>query len=423
VTRSGPAVERPIAAADGPARPRVTGRLRVFGGGFAFAALAQSLQIGASSVLLGLQAEAFGEAAKVGTLAVLTTLGAAVSMVVQPLAGLLSDRTRGRRFGRRVPWLLGGALASGACLLGVGTASTPLRLDMAWVLFNIAFNLMPGPLHALLPDRVPRPLFGTFAAVFGAASLGGGVLGAVLAAGFARRVPLAWLLIGGLLIASAVVLALCAGPDPARDPGHPPPRLRAAYWANPVRYPDFAWAFAGRFLMNLGYDCAATTYTLYILEDYVGLHAAAVTVVPLIGAASLVGLVISTVVSGPLSDRIGRRRVFVLAAGATVAAATLVPLVSPTVAGMVVFTGVSGLGFGMYQSVDLAIAAEVLPSRATFGSGFGVLNLAVAVPTTIAAAVSGGLVRLTGSYAPIFPVSAALVLLAGFSVLRIRSVR
>lgn len=376
-----------------------------------------------ASILLGLEAGRLA-ADKVAALALLTTGGAVLSMVVQPIAGALSDRTRGR-FGRRVPWVLGGSVLAGACLCGVGTAAGLWELAAAWMLFQLVFNVVPGQLHAMVPDRVPRPLLGTFAAVYGAASMAGGIFGTVYAWAFAGSMTLAWSLLGAVLVLGAVLLAAFVGKDPEPIDSPAPFRWRtfaAAYWVNPLHHPDFAWTFGGRFLMNLGYD-ATTTYLLYVLQDYAGLGDRAVDQVPLVGGASLLGMVVTTILSGPLSDRLGRRKIFVTVAGVVVGAAAIVPLVSPTLPAIIVFVFCSGLGFGVYQAVDLAIVVEVLPSRAGAGAGMGVLNLAVALPATLAPVLGSWLVHASGTYAPIFVLTLVASLASSFAVTRVRSVR
>ena len=44
----------------------------------------------------------------------------------------------------------------------------------------------------------------------------------------------------------------------------------SGFWINPRRHPDFAWAFAARFLFILGYF-VVVAFQLYILTDYLRL--------------------------------------------------------------------------------------------------------------------------------------------------------
>ncbi|MEP6745328.1 MAG: MFS transporter, partial [Gemmatimonadota bacterium] len=72
-------------------------------------------------VLLGQQAEAFSAGDKEAILALVTGAGAAVSLVANPLFGAFSDRTTSR-LGRRVPWVLFGAILGAAALIALAGA-------------------------------------------------------------------------------------------------------------------------------------------------------------------------------------------------------------------------------------------------------------------------------------------------------------
>lgn len=72
---------------------------------------------GPIQVLLALQAAELAPPgmSKESVLAWVTGLGAAVSLVANPLFGALSDRTTSR-FGRRTPWIAAGVLGGAAAL-------------------------------------------------------------------------------------------------------------------------------------------------------------------------------------------------------------------------------------------------------------------------------------------------------------------
>lgn len=136
------------------------------------------------SVLLPLQVQGIDESNKAANLAIITGIGAVASMVVSPIAGLLSDRTRSR-FGRRAPWMVGGALIGGLALIGMGSADTIVQLVIAWSAVQIALGFVVNPATAILPDRVPPAVRGLYSTLAGvglmAGTLGGQVAGAGLA--------------------------------------------------------------------------------------------------------------------------------------------------------------------------------------------------------------------------------------------------
>ena len=95
--------------------------------------------------------------------------GPFTGMVVQPLIGALSDKTKSR-FGRRRPYLLGGAIIASIALwlfpnsgnmaniLGLNSfpwAGLLIAAIMIWVI-DACINIAQGPYRALIPDVVPK---------------------------------------------------------------------------------------------------------------------------------------------------------------------------------------------------------------------------------------------------------------------------
>ena len=192
-------------------------------------------------------------------------------------------------------------------------------------------------------------------------------------------------------------------------------------WFTPLTHHDFLCAFVGRMLTFLGYTMIAS-YQLYFLQDYIGLGDDAVDLLPVFALAALAATLISTVVGGPLSDRIGRRKPIVAISGTLIGAAVLGPWVSATFGGFLFYALVAGLGFGAFLAVDQALMSEVLPATDDSGKDLGILNIAVALPTTLAPAITGLIVTTIGYWA-VFPVALGSAVLGAAIVLRIRSVR
>ena len=100
-------------------------------------------------------------------LATVRVSGLAVAMLVQPLAGMLSDRNTSR-WGRRRPYIAIGALFSILFLLiigaspaflgpgGAGARSAYLVLIAGMMLLQAAANVAQGALQGLIPDIVPE---------------------------------------------------------------------------------------------------------------------------------------------------------------------------------------------------------------------------------------------------------------------------
>ncbi len=377
-------------------------------------------------ILLPLQIQGItGDTGKAAALAVIATIGAFGAMLAQPIAGLVSDRTRSK-FGRRAPWMVGGTLVGGLALIGMGAANTLVQLAIAWIIVQVVYNFAQGPLSAILPDRVPSAARGVFSAFAGLGAMLGAVGGQVVGSQFAKAIPTGYLVFGGFALV-VTVLFVVLNPDKSNK-GEPKPPFSLVvflktFWVNPVKHPDFFWGFTGRLLLFGGYFMV-TGYQLFILQDYIGLKDKAVGVVGLLGITSLVGIIIATLIAGPLSDRLGRRRIVAVIAGLILAVSLAFPIFMPTLTGMLLFSFVSGLGFGAYQGVDQALMSEVLPSKDDFAKDLGVLNIAATLPQTLAPGIAGAIVVAFGnSYAPLFPIGIVIAIAGALAVIPIKSVR
>ncbi|MFE7559186.1 MFS transporter [Kitasatospora sp. NPDC057500] len=376
-------------------------------------------------ILLALQVQRMvGEQAKVGTLALVTTVGAVFAMTAQPIAGVVSDRTRSR-FGPRAPWIVAGTVTGAAALVAMAFMPSIPLLMAAWCVVQLGYNFAMGPLSAVMPDRVPVQKRGLFSAVFGLGTMLGSLFGQILAATFEQRITLAYIVLA-TLTAIAVTVFVILNPDRSnqdepREPFRTGEFLRG-FAPSPRMYPDFWWVFLGRLFTYLAYFLVFG-YKLYILQDYIGLHDEAVDHVPALALATVAGILPATVICGPLSDRLGRRKIFVIASAALIGCSLVIPLVVPDMTGMLAMGFTAGLGFGCFQGVDTALISQVLPSEQSFAKDLGVVNVASTLPQVLAPAISGAVVLALGGFRTLFLAAAAFGLIGAAAVLRVRSVR
>ncbi|WP_250575402.1 MFS transporter [Nonomuraea sediminis] len=369
-------------------------------------------------VLLGLNVEQLDPAGKVSSLGLISGIGAVFATVFNPVGGALSDRTRSR-FGRRVPWMIGGSVAAlGAMALMAGARSL-FALAVGWCLGQATMNLFQAALTAIVPDRVPEDRRGTASAVLGIMLSLGSVIGTLLAARFAANIPLGYLVFGALVVGAAVLASVFT-----RDSGSVEERRERPRFLSAMRHRDFMWVFIGRTLMVLGYFMVLS-FLLYILKDYIGLPpglkpADAVARITLISTACSI---VATLIGGPLSDKLNRRKAFVTVAGVVAALALLIPLLAPSWGLVMVFAVIHGSAFGLYFAVDIALATLVLPNPEDAARDLGVLNVAAAGPQIAAPFVASAVIQIGGGYAPLFGVAVVVCLAGALAVLPIRSVR
>ena len=367
-----------------------------------------------------------GNEGKVGALGLVTGVGALVAVVATPLAGALSDRTRSR-FGRRLPWLVGGTLLGALALVVLSRQSTVVGVLFGWAAAQAFFNAAYAGLTAEVPDHVPVEQRGTVSGWFGLPQAVGVVVGVALVTSFTTTVVAGYLLIAVVIVALVVPFAAVTR-DPVLDPADRPTlALTKGWWIDPRRFPDFGWAWLTRFLISLG-NALGTLYLLYFLRDKVhyeqlfpGRSAEdGVLVLILIYAA---GAVATAVGGGMWSDRTGRRKPLVIVSSLVMAAGAVLLAVWPTWTASLVAAALLGIGYGVYMAVDTALVTQVLPAAADRGKDLGIVNIANAAPQVLAPALAAPVVAGLGGYPMLYALTAVVTIAGAVLVLPIRSVR
>ena len=354
-----------------------------------------------------------------GLLSVVVVAGALSASVANIVAGTLSDRTP-VRLGRRRAWLVGGLAAVLLSYVLVGRAESRLALVGAVVAFQIAFNAMFAPLMALFADRVADGQRGFVSACLGLAYPVGSLLGAVsvgaLLTGEAARLTVTGLIVTALVLPFALLVREPAMLAPARADTQAAVAMR-----------DFAAALLGRL-------CVITALTLvqiYLLLFLRALsqHSDLLPGTPERGLAALAAVttgsnVVCAILIGWASDRIGRRKHLVVAGAIVLALGICGMALSTNWPALVAATLLFGAGSGVYYAVDLALLAQVLPSRAQAGRSFGFINLANTLPQVVAPLIGLGVLQgLNPDFSALFGVAAGAALLGGLLTMLVRSVR
>jgi MFS family permease len=394
---------------------------------------------GPIQVLLAQQAEAIDPANKEQILALVTGLGALTSVICNPVAGAFSDRTT-LRAGRRLPWIVGGALGGALALAFLSAADSVWWMVVGWCGVQASLNAMLAAVTAMIPDQVPVDRRGRVGGIVAVAQTVGVVGGTGIAAATGSITV-------GYLSTAAVLLLLVApfcfnANDAALPPAYREPfdagRFLRSFWISPREHPDFAWAWLTRFLVNLG-NALGLLYLLYFLQDVLGFTSdEAENRVFLLTATYAGTLVLTTVVFGAWSDRLGRRKVFVIWSGLVAACASLMLGAGQSWPMSLAAAVVMGCSYGIYTSVDFALITEVLPGAGDRAKDLGVINIANALPQVVAPVLAGVLlavVEATGGavdtdgegfstgYLVVYAVAFLSSVLGSVFVTRIRGVR
>jgi MFS family permease len=381
---------------------------------------------GLISVLLPNQVTNLDPANKVGNLAIVTTTSFVFTLFAQPIVGAFSDRTRSR-MGRRAPWMIIGVAIAAMFLIGLGTLQSLLWITVFWVVIQVSLNAMQGPLTAITPDRFPRSRRGVASAMVGIGTMAGGTIGVIVAGMLASNVGVAYSAFGIGVLVLTLAFVLINRDYSSKDLVLPPFRWKAflgGFWINPRKHPDFAWAFAARFLFILGYF-VAFSYQLFILTDYIGMSLKQANAeIGIISIFSLVTTVVSVSLAGWLSDKLGRRKAFIYVASVLMIVGLSMPLLMPNLTGMFVMSAVNGFGFGLYMASDTALMTEVLPGGGTAaGKDLGILNVATNIPQALSPSIAALLISVVGGYPALFIFAMVCVACAALVLIPIKSVR
>lgn len=386
-----------------------------------------------ANFLIPAQLDAINHKSAKLALGVILGIAAIASLLATPIAGALSDRTSqsralGHLRGRRHRWTLGGALLGAASLALIGFQSSVIWVGVLWVLFSAFQNGEFASLSAAVPDHVPVSQRATVAGWFSMPQalgllIGGGLVAFVVTGQVSGYVMLA---IALLVLTLPFVLFTADHPLP-REHSEPikARTVLAAFWIDPRRHPDFGWAWLTRFLVSLAI-AMGTLYLLFFLIDVV--HFArlfpgqtAKQGLLYLTAIYTVCVVVTAILGGMLSDRLGKRKMIVACSGSLIALAAVVLTFVETWPASIIAAVLYGIGFGAYLAVDQALITQVLPAAADRAKDLGIINIAIVGPTALAGVISPALVHV-GGYPALFGATAVVGLAGAVFVWKIKTV-
>lgn len=380
----------------------------------------------ASMVLLPQRLKDDGFTDPNGTIAQLNAAGAVVALCANIVFGSLSDRSRSR-FGRRTPFMIAGAIASGTCLFLVSVAQQAITIIVAWCGLQLFLNALLSPTLATLSDRIPGNLRVRMSVAYGLGTTTGNALGTMLGAMFHEQKTVGFAVAACLLALDGLIVTSIWPKEPSAanlpKAGDGVAAILKSFKPPTRGASDFYKALVGRFCLMLAYNMVFA-YQLYILESYLGQDAkqAAATIAVLSSctmAASLTGMI----VSGIIAERWGRRKPLLVIAAMLLAVGFMTPWMVPSVPGFYIYGVLAGLGYGTYNASNQALSIDVLPNKDEAGKGLGILNLANTSGMILAAVITSSIYAVCGTYRPVFIGAALMALISIPCIATIRSAR
>src|SRR3954463_4850637 len=215
-----------------------------------------------------------GEARAPQAQGVILGIGAIAALLGNPLFGRLSDRTMSR-WGRRRPWMVGGAIGLAVCLFVIAVGNNIPTLVVAWFVAQLAANACFAAYLATIADQIPPRQSATVTAL-GGVMQNIGILAAIyLAAALTSNMIALFMIPAAIGVLGMTIYSLVL-PDKVlvrKPPAAGVKTFLQTFWVSPRRHPDFAWAFVSRFLLILG-SFMFSPFRIFWMQDELGLAVA-----------------------------------------------------------------------------------------------------------------------------------------------------
>jgi MFS family permease len=375
---------------------------------------------------LAYKVQVIDPAGKESSLGLIVGIGGIVGLVAGPIAGTLSDRTR-LAWGRRRPFLVAGVVILAVGALVIAAAPSVGMMLVGFIIAQLGLACSTAALNPVVAEWVPESQRGKVGAFAGVASAFAGVAAVVVGSLLTSSM---WLLFLVPVVVFAITAALFLVAVPDR-PAHADIATGSVLHVfkdllfNPRKHPDFALVWAGKFFLQTGL-AFFSTYQLYFLLDRLGLAPEdAGQQLALVGGLGVLAMTGSAIAGGFISDRVGRRKPPIYVASALVITGLIILAFASSVPLFAVGALFMLAGTGAFNSVDVALASDVLPDKEQAGKYMSIYYLAAGAPGAIEPvfapvilAIGGG-----GNYTALFLTGALFAMGAIATVWRVRAAR
>ncbi len=329
-------------------------------------------------------------------LGLLTFTGLILGMLIQPLAGALSDCSRSK-WGRRRPFILFGITTAIMLVFGIGGATSYIVLFAGYCLMQAASNTAQGPYQAFIPELVPQKKRGLASGIKNLLEILGGIafagVSSVFIGRYSRGEGSRWLWLNLGLLGAVLALALAATIIWIKEKPCSLPAEKKSLWNRAFgvykidlkRHTSFAWFMASRLLVFAAFT-TIQQFALFFFKDVVGVADPAAASFRFL-VISVVGMLAGAYPSGWLSDRVGRKPIAFSAALLGALGILLILVLPKDVNILLAPAAIIGVSLATFSSTNWALAVDLVPP----GEEARYLGLA-----NMATAGGGALARLIG---------------------------
>lgn len=362
----------------------------------------------------------------------ITGTAQAIYLIVSPLIGLWSDRTRSR-FGRRMPFIFLGLGIGLVGLVIMGLAPNLLIVGAGWVFGMAGWSISGAAVQTLMADKLPEQQRGKVSALTGLMTQIAPVLGIGIAYAVSSSTLLVFVVPG---IIGAILLALLplikpegSSKDLVIASNVTAKSIVASYGFNVRKYPDFAWNWLGRFVFFIGLYFNTTFGTFFYaqrLDLPVREVAGVVATVGMLGVVAAAG---GALLGGFLSDKLQRRRLFVMIAALLFVCGAVAEAFAWSLPQLIIGAVLMQLAIAVFATVDQAIIFKIIPDRREAGRYMAVVAFAQKIPSAVAPLLAALVITIgaTGSeknYTILYLIGAAFALVGGLVILlKVKAVR
>jgi len=301
-----------------------------------------------------------------------------------------------------------GMLGTAIGLVLLANSQSIMLLAVAWCVVQFGGNILLSSYGAILPDRVPVAQRGATQAIIGMISPIAIILSDILFTQTQEYRSAYYPVIAVLVILTLFFLFLYREtvlPKENRPAFHLKTFL-LSFWINPRKNSRFSMAWMMWLLLWTGYNLGTGGFFFLYVQNITGYE----NLFP--GHGTKDGIAIAQMLqitigvplmlaAGILSDRIGRRKIFVMAGALLIGVGLLVLIASSSWPLVLAASVVIGSGFWLYYSLGLAMFTQILPSASDRGKDLGVVNIASTLPQIVMPVVGAAIVNRLGSINPV----------------------